>query len=216
MLNVVYGSRKTKYRKFVRRRANRSHGRNGCKTGKWEGFRKLPFLKRIFLVFCNVRFPKEVQVRLVNGELKIKIKGPWYRIILWEVPLLAIVSELYFHMTGQVPNVELYERNLRRKAKAFATPGFKLMDFSTRRRVSFEIQENAVLFLKKEIGSNLLGTSNCYIAFKHGLSARGTHAHEWFQAHQGMFGTRRANLTALESGERVYGGSSIALTVPSG
>ena len=43
----------------------------------------------------------EVGIIQEKGELKLTIEGYWFRVILWEVPLLALISELYFEMTGQ-------------------------------------------------------------------------------------------------------------------
>ncbi len=51
--------------------------------------------------------PTEVKVYLDKFQhLHIEIEGYWYRTILWEVPILAIVSELYYNMTKQTPNIE--------------------------------------------------------------------------------------------------------------
>ena len=43
----------------------------------------------------------EVKILFNDNKLKIQIEGYWYRTILWEVPLMAIISELYFKMTNQ-------------------------------------------------------------------------------------------------------------------
>ena len=45
--------------------------------------------------------PNEVFIFMEDGNLKIKIEGFWYRTILWEVPLMAIISELYFEMKSK-------------------------------------------------------------------------------------------------------------------
>ncbi|MBT5502647.1 nicotinate phosphoribosyltransferase [Candidatus Falkowbacteria bacterium] len=184
----------------------------------WErkGFESMSWFKRSYLDFLSsYRYdPSEVTVRQDRkGRLFIKVNGPWYRTILWEVPILAIVSELYFHMTGQTPNVETFETNLVNKTFNFNRPGFTYIDFGTRRRVSYLTQEAVCLYMAQTIPDNFLGTSNCYIAFKNGLKAFGTHAHEWFMAHQAMFGTRMANEMGLESWVRMYDGAlGIALT----
>ena len=43
-----------------------------------------------------------IQVKVTDGNLEVIVQGPWYRTILWEVPLLALISELYFQ-TGPSP-----------------------------------------------------------------------------------------------------------------
>ncbi|MEK7512009.1 MAG: nicotinate phosphoribosyltransferase [Patescibacteria group bacterium] len=176
----------------------------------WEldGFKKMPWFKRNYLDFLlGYRYdPREVTVAQKGNKLKITIRGPWYRTILWEVPLLAIVSELYFHLTGQKADENIFERNLKRKTQVFNDLNVPLTDFGTRRRFSYRVQEATVLYLKDNC-TCFAGTSNVYLAFKYGLRAIGTHAHEWFMAHQAMFGTRLANKTALESWVRIYDGS---------
>ena len=58
----------------------------------------------------------EVGITQDEGSLKITIQGYWYRTILWEVPLMAVVSELYFKMTGKYLEKEdrkvLQQRNI--------------------------------------------------------------------------------------------------------
>lgn len=174
---------------------------------EYRKFSELPYMKRTYLDFLRgYRYdPNEVQVKQRGGKLTISIRGAWYRTVLWEVPLLAIVSELYFHMTGQKPNVKIFEKHLRAKTELFASSALALIEFGTRRRVSFRAQEAAVVYLK-HAHPRFLGTSNVWLAFKHGVKVYGTHAHEWFMAHQAMYGTRLANKTGLESWARVYNG----------
>ena len=45
--------------------------------------------------------PAEVSIEQNGGELSVEIEGPWYRTIFWEVPLMSIISELYFKLIGQ-------------------------------------------------------------------------------------------------------------------
>ena len=48
----------------------------------------------------------EVNVYLDQYKhLHIEIEGYWYRTILWEVPILAIVSEAYYKETGVTPTI---------------------------------------------------------------------------------------------------------------
>ena len=44
--------------------------------------------------------PSEIGVIQSGSDLQISIEGYWYRTILWEVPLMAMISEIYFEMTG--------------------------------------------------------------------------------------------------------------------
>ena len=72
-------------------------------------------------------------------------------------------------------------------------PEIKFFDFSTRRRFSRELQEEIIIKLKDAFnkpqfygGSQFIGTSNEYLAMKHGLKAGGTLAHETFSVIAGL------------------------------
>ena len=56
------------------------------------------YLKLTYLQYLSLyRFkPDQVTVKFINGDLDIEIYGPWHETILWEVPLMAIISEAYF------------------------------------------------------------------------------------------------------------------------
>jgi nicotinate phosphoribosyltransferase len=152
----------------------------------------LPFFQADYLHWLRTfRFnPEQVTVLNNNGKLEIRIAGLWCETILWEVPLLAVISEVvHRHRSVHVSTAQAIEQ-LRRKLQQFKTLSadidisqFKLMDFGTRRRFSREIQHAIVGSLKNEF-PYLVGTSNYDLARKLALTPVGTQAHEWFQAHQ--------------------------------
>ncbi|MBI9064311.1 MAG: nicotinate phosphoribosyltransferase [Marinilabiliaceae bacterium] len=155
--------------------------------------------------------PSEVSIQQRGDELDIVVEGLWYRTVLWEVPLMAMISELYFRMTGQqAGEVEstAFEKGVRFKALAA-----NYSDFGTRRRFSFEVHDKVIRTLKESSGGHLRGTSNVYLAMKHQLPPIGTHPHEWFMYHGAHYGYRMANAKSLESWTKVYHGDlGIALT----
>lgn len=158
--------------------------------------------------------PSEVGIVQRNGELFVSVEGYWYRTILWEVPLMAIISELYFKMKGFniKPESEIIDR-VYRKATGFKMLGVKVADFGTRRRYSYENHERVIKALINNGGSSFIGTSNVYFAYKYGLKAIGTHAHEWFMFHAAKYGYKVANAMALENWVRTYRGDlGIALS----
>ena len=82
----------------------------------------------------------------VDGHLKIDIEGVWSNTILLEVKVLAIVSELYYVMTGQTQKIDYegcYSRSYE-KARRLIGAGCVFSDFGTRRRASFRAQDTAV------------------------------------------------------------------------
>ena len=121
-----------------------------------------------------------------EGHLHIDIEGNWSDTILLEVKILAIVSELYYIMTGKAETIDYdaYYRNSYDKAERLLDAGCVYSDFGTRRRASFKTEDTVVAAMKEcdESGrrpGKFVGTSNVYLAMKHDLTPMGTMAHEW-------------------------------------
>jgi len=175
-----------------------------------------PYLDPTYLDFlAGYRYDSsELGVIQQGDDLQISIEGYWYRTILWEVPLMALISELYFKMTGQ----DIYDEAkiidiARKKVTRYNLLGINVADFGTRRRYSFENHDRIVQALKNYGKPSFIGTSNVYFAMKHNLIAVGTHAHEWFMFHAAKYGYKMANKLALENWVRVYRGDlGIALS----
>jgi nicotinate phosphoribosyltransferase len=155
--------------------------------------------------------PDEVTISQEGGDLKVSIEGYWYRTVLWEVPLMAIISELYFSMMGATPQ-DIEEKA---KAKALGLVDLKAdySDFGTRRRFSFDVHDRVVGTLAANSGDYFKGTSNVYLAMKYNTTPIGTMPHEWFMYHGALFGYRAANIKGLEAWVEVFQGSlGITLT----
>lgn len=151
----------------------------------------LPFFKADYLAWLkDFRYdPSQVQISNDNGKLNIRLSGPWREVILWEVPLLAVISELVHRFRSPQANVPQALEHLESKLAAFRTltadldlSTFRLMDFGTRRRFSRDVQQAIVERLQQEPW--FIGTSNYDLARRLNLTPMGTQAHEWFQAHQ--------------------------------
>ena len=175
----------------------------------------LKFLRPEFIdYFAKHQFdPSEVGIKENNGAIKIVIRGYWLRTILWEVPILAIISELYYKMTGQKYKETDFQTRLRRKQLKMKDANCKLIDFGTRRRHSLAVHDKLVRSMKENYGANFLGTSNMYLAMKYGIKPIGTYAHEWPMAHQAMFGAIKANFIANEIWYALYG-KALAIALP--
>lgn len=176
--------------------------------------KKCYFFDPVFIDFLEgYRFdPNEVSIsQTESGELSVTVEGYWYRTVLWEVPLMAIISELYFKMTHATP--KHVEEGAITKAKRLAELKADYSEFGTRRRFSFDVQDKVVHCLKENSKAYFKGTSNIYLAMKHDTTPMGTMPHEWFMYHGAMFGYRAANVKALEAWVNVFGGSlGITLT----
>ncbi|MHA7113316.1 nicotinate phosphoribosyltransferase [Pseudomonas promysalinigenes] len=185
---------------------------------------KIPFLKPDFLRFLSLfRFNlRYVQVGLdAAGQLAIRVRGPWLHVILYEIPLLAIISEVrnrirYRDVVIEQVGERLYQKLdwLKAQASNEELAGFQLADFGTRRRFSYRVQEEVVYILKHDFPGRFVGTSNVHLARELELKPLGTMAHEWFMAHQ-QLGPRLVDsqVAALECWVREYRGLlGIALT----
>ncbi len=158
--------------------------------------------------------PEEVKITQRGKKLSIEIEGYWFRTILWEVPLLALISELYFELENSIkPNIATLQKYNIAKAKKFEKLEAKFADFGTRRRYSFSNHFKVVETLKKYCPKTFIGTSNVYLAYKLNLTPIGTQAHEWFMFHAAKYGFKMANSTALGRWVDVYHGNlGIALS----
>jgi nicotinate phosphoribosyltransferase len=108
---------------------------------------------------------------------------------MWEVPLLAVISEIVHRYRSPEASVEQALATLECKlvdfhqmTESIDMSRFRLMDFGTRRRFSREVQQAIVERLQQEPW--FVGTSNYDLARRRNLTPMGTQAHEWFQAHQ--------------------------------
>jgi nicotinate phosphoribosyltransferase len=156
--------------------------------------------------------PDEVTISQTGGKLEILIEGYWYRTVLWEVPLMALISELYFKMTGSMPADNYIDKTVD-KAQNLKRLNADYSDFGTRRRFSFDVHDKVVETLKANSDDNFKGTSNVYLAMKHNTIPIGTMPHEWFMYHGAVYGYRAATAKALEAWVDVFQGSlGITLT----
>jgi nicotinate phosphoribosyltransferase len=153
----------------------------------WRFF-KSDFVDLLGLFRLDERFIKVSRIA-GTGDIDITIKGPWLHTILFEVPVLAIVSEIYFRNTVAVPDFDEGRRRLTTKIGQICgvpDPEFRIADYGTRRRFSRVWQDEVVKTLKTKIGQKFVGTSNVMLALEHGLTPLGTMAHEYLQACQAV------------------------------
>ncbi|KLJ02362.1 nicotinate phosphoribosyltransferase [Luteimonas sp. FCS-9] len=153
----------------------------------------------------------------VPGEIELDIRGPWLHTILFEVPLLAIVNEVWFRNTS-APDFAEGERRLQAKAALLRdTPDFgdcKVADYGTRRRYSRQWHGHMLPLLREALGVQFVGTSNVAFARRYGMTPLGTMAHEYLQAFQALGPRLRdSQVAALEAWAHEYRGDlGIALS----
>jgi len=176
---------------------------------------KIRFLPSMYLDFLEgYRYdPTEiVTLEQLDRDIKIVIEGYWYRTVLWEVPLMATISELFFEMTGVTKTFPDLENLDAAKFQGLSEIGVLTSDFGTRRRYSYSNHARVVENMTRNL-TCLNGTSNVHLAQLNDITARGTHAHEWHMYHGACYGYRMATSMALDAWVQVYQGDlGIALT----
>ncbi len=148
------------------------------------------------------------------GHLSVVFEGNWSETILLEVKVLAIISELYYMVTGSERMLDYgdyYTRSYTKAARMIAA-GCEFCDMGTRRRASFEAQDTAVRAMRDCTVANpgpgrFKGTSNVYFAMKYDLTPVGTMAHEFICAIAGMYGPLMANHIAMTKWAHTYRGA---------
>jgi nicotinate phosphoribosyltransferase len=154
---------------------------------RWRFF-KSDFVDLLGLFQLDERFVKLSRIAGTE-DIDITIKGPWLHTILFEVPVLAIVSEVYHRNTVPAPNFDEGRRRLAAKIERIIgvpDPEFRIADYGTRRRFSRAWQDEVVSTLQTKIGQKFVGTSNVKLALEHALTPLGTMAHEYLQACQAV------------------------------
>jgi nicotinate phosphoribosyltransferase len=192
-----------------------------CHDAELAYLRSMRFIKSDFVDFLGLFRLNEKYINvsaLPSGEIDITIQGPWLHTILFEIPVLAIVNEVYFRNTQKVPGFSEGRRRLDEKIKMLQTDdlrALRIADYGTRRRFSKAWHEEVLRLLSTKLGpQQFAGTSNVLFAMKLGLTPLGTMAHEYLQACQALGPRLRdSQVFAFESWAKEYRGDlGIALS----
>ncbi len=184
--------------------------------------RSLRFMKSDFIDFLELFHLPERCITVSegekDGEINISVKGPWLHTILFEIPVLAIVNEVYFRNVCEQPDWEEGRRRLQRKMALVtrdpSLANFRVAEYGTRRRFSKRWHDEVVRTMKGQMGEHFAGTSNVWMAMQHRVTPLGTMAHEYLQACQALGPRLRdSQVYGLEVWAREYRGDlGIALS----
>jgi nicotinate phosphoribosyltransferase len=152
---------------------------------------KLPFFKPDFIALLAMfRFDARYVRIVCDEDFSILIEGPWLQTILFEIPILSIINEVYYRRTQSQPDYEQGLRRLSAKIKTLQalplTEHFYFSDFGTRRRFSQGWQHQVIEQLLKSVPQCFVGTSNVHFAKTFDIQPIGTMAHEYIQACQAL------------------------------
>lgn len=184
--------------------------------------RGLRFIKSDFVDFLGLFHLPEKCIKVTPsekpGEIEIIVIGPWLHTILFEIPVLAIVNEVYFRNTCLNPDWQEGRKRLQSKMHLViddpALSEFRVAEYGTRRRFSKLWHEEVVTTMKQQMGVHFAGTSNVWLAKKHEVTPLGTMGHEYLQACQALGPRLRdSQVFALEVWAKEYRGDlGIALS----
>ena len=172
---------------------------------------RCPWLGASYLEYLrNFRFnPSQVETKVEDGNLSVRIEGPHEEATMWEVPLMFTISELFFSMIDVDWTHDGQEARICDKARVL--DGLHYSDFGTRRRRDFWTQDTVVCNMRAY--PTFVGTSNVLLARKYDTKAIGTYPHELVQRISAMDSLRHANRYTMKLWQKVFGARlGIALT----
>lgn len=156
--------------------------------------------------------PAKVSVWLdEERHLHIEVSDLLYKVTFYEIPILAIVSELYHKLSGdgyqtRAELVEAMTPRLAEKAEIAHKHNLYFADFGMRRRFN-TLSEEIVLEYMKAHCPTFTGTSTVALAMKYGLRPIGTMAHECFMFQAAVHTPKEANYEVMERWVEVYDGN---------
>ena len=149
----------------------------------------ITWIKGTYVDFLRLWQPRYEEFTITTDApcgLAIDAAGTWLNTSMYEIPVLAIVNEVYFRMAYDYDVLlKQFKRRLDEKVRLLEEDTYRLSDFSEfglSRRLSAEAQEMAVKAIAEvelPADSHFIGTSNVYLAKKFNLKPVGTMAHEW-------------------------------------
>jgi nicotinate phosphoribosyltransferase len=155
--------------------------------------KNIQWIKGSYVDFLRLWKPRYEDFEIISTSdetcgMRIETKGTWLNTSMYEIPMLAIVNEVYFRMQYNYDElIKSFKERLNNKYEMIYGGKWHLgvfSEFGLRRRLSAEAQELAVQkfsSLKNPLHdvSKFVGTSNVYLAKKFGVTPVGTMAHEW-------------------------------------
>lgn len=163
---------------------------------KWLS-KNLPWLKEDYINYLSIWKPNRNQIHINdiytqcdgNCGLAIECEGPQVMVTMYEIPILAIVSEVYYAFKYGVGfnDIEFQKKTIEKFDKIvngiYDIGNFS--EFGLRRRYSSDMQDWLIKYIVDQKIPGFVGTSNVYLAKKYGIKAVGTMAHSMFQLMQG-------------------------------
>lgn len=173
--------------------------------------KSIPYIPKYYWEWLQgFRFnPNLIKVWLDNGQLHIEVSDLMYKVTLYEIPILAIVSELThwnaFYKGDILDKKHDIIQSLDKKINIAKEHNLFFADFGMRRRASYLVEDWIVEYLSKNCPT-FVGTSTVSLARKYGVKPIGTMAHELFMATAALTSPKEANYIVMENWSKVYDG----------
>ncbi len=166
-----------------------------------------------------------IEVGERDGKLDIRIRGPWFQTVDFEVPVLQIVNEAYFEaydtpsvrnegdrrLTEKIARIKAFVRE--EVAPSTESHPYGIIEMGTRRSFAVDWHGHVLQRLASELPEALLGTSNVHWATQFGLKTYGTFSHQGPMAMQALFPIHRSQRVWFEIWNEVFRGNlGIALS----
>jgi len=194
-----------------------------------------PYLNAQYLHFLSTfRLQPSKQLKLVFtptndtgsdddlGDFRIHTEGLWLDTILYEIPLLALVSEAYFKFVETDWTYAGQVEKAYQKGRTLLEGGCIVSEFGSRRRRDYHTHDLVLQGLRRASDEGqkagwpgkLTGTSNVHFAMKHDVLPIGTVAHEWFMGVAAITNNyESANEIALEYWTATFGEGVLAIAL---
>lgn len=169
-----------------------------------------------YLRLWNARYEDFEIGTAADCGFSLEVRGTWLNTSMYEIPVLAIINEVYFRMTYDYDELFVqYKRKLEEKKAWLISGKYNLgifSEFGLRRRLSAEAQDLALKTLCENNlqynNSKFIGTSNVFLAKKYNVVPVGTMAHEFIMCvGQGnpMYNPAYSNKLAMDAWTKEYG-----------
>lgn len=155
----------------------------------------IPWLSGDYISHLRRWYPRQEQIQIRECTdpliercgMIITASGEWLDTSMYEIPILAIVNEVYFAFKYGIGTLnEEFKKRAMEKLADLNCGRYRLgafSEFGLRRRYSGEMQDWIVGELAHGVSSEntFVGTSNVFLAKKYGVKPVGTMAHEFIQ-----------------------------------
>ena len=181
------------------------------KNFPWLSTGYINFLKYFKLDRNEIKINEDFIQSYNDCGLAIEANGTWLSTSFFEIPVLAIVNEVYFAFKYGVAAKDIdFQRRTMNKFDKLVNGDYEIgtfAEFGMRRRYCSRMQDWLIKYIVDQKIPGFVGTSNVYLAKKYGVKAIGSMAHELGQTlmTDQQYNCAYVNSRLMEAWTDVYG-----------